>query len=66
MLHRRGPFNQEQLVEELKKHLPFDGESIQSYDVEYVDEDLDGIMIANFIWLNDQWVYVDSRITGDR
>lgn len=66
MLHRRGPFNQDQLIEELQKHLPFDGESMQSYDVEYMDEDLKQVMIANFIWVNQQWVFVDSRMVSDR
>lgn len=63
MIHRRGPFDQEQLEDALRKHLPFDGESTQSYDVEYMDDDLGQVMLANFIWLNDQWVYVDSRVS---
>lgn len=61
MLHRRGPLNQEQLEDALKKYLPYDGEQLLSYDVEYMDEDLDEVIVANFIWLNNQWVYVDSR-----
>ena len=64
MLHCRGSFDQEQLEEALKKHLPFDGESMQSFDVEYVVDDLGEVMLANFIWLSDQWVYVDSRRSG--
>ncbi len=66
MLHRRGPFDEDQLIEALQKHLPFDGESMQSFDVEYMDEDLNRVMIANFIWVNDQWVYVDARTTEDK
>ena len=61
MLHCRGPFDQEKFEEALKKYLPYDGKDVLSYDVEYKDENLDKMMTANFIWLNDQWVYVDSR-----
>jgi hypothetical protein len=61
MLYRRGQFNQDQLEDALKKYLPYDGQDLLSYDVEYVDEDLGEIMVANFVWLNEQWVYVDSR-----
>jgi hypothetical protein len=64
MLHLSGLYDQEKLEEALKRYLPFDGESIQSYDVEYMDDDLGLIMLANFIWLNEQWVYVDSRNGG--
>jgi hypothetical protein len=60
MLHRRGPLDQEHLVESLKKYLPYDGAQILSYDVEYMDDDLGEIIVANFIWVNSQWVYVDS------
>ena len=61
MLHRAGPFNQDSLIKALLSYLPYDGDDLLSYDVEYMDDDLDVIMVANFIWVNDQWVYVDSR-----
>jgi hypothetical protein len=61
MIHRRGPFDREQLAHALKGYLPFDGKNIQSYDVEYFDEELGETMLANFVWINSQWVYVDSR-----
>ena len=61
MLHCGGPFDQRKFEDALKKYLPFNGEEVQSYDVEYIDDDLGQVMLANFIWLNEQWVYVDSR-----
>jgi hypothetical protein len=61
MLHRSGPYDEYSLVEALKNHLPYSGEDLQSYDVNYMDDDIGEVMVANFIWINDQWVYVDSR-----
>jgi hypothetical protein len=61
MLHRSGPFNEEKLIDALKGHLPYVGQDLESFDVRYMDDELQEIMVANFIWINNQWIYVDSR-----
>lgn len=61
MIHRSGPFDEERLVMALKGCLPYSGQHLRSFDVTYVDDDIGEVMLANFIWVNDQWVYVDSR-----
>lgn len=60
MLHRSGPFNEETLIKSLKEYLPLNGNDERDvYDVQYMDEDLNTIMVANFVWLNKQWVFID-------
>ena len=62
MLHRNGPFDQEGLVRALSGYLPLNSNGdLQVYDVEYADDDLEKLMVANFIWLNSQWVFIDVR-----
>jgi hypothetical protein len=62
MLHYSGKFDDEKLVAALQGYLPFDGWGIDSYDIEYVDEHKQQVMVANFVWINEQWVYIDSRL----
>lgn len=60
MLHRAGPFDEEQLIDALKKYLPMYGEKEkEEYMVPYNDSSIR--MVAVFIWLSGQWVYVKSR-----
>jgi hypothetical protein len=62
MLHRAGPFDEVSLVKALKGYLPINGlELNQTFEVEYMDDDLHQVMIANFVWLNDQWIFIDVR-----
>jgi hypothetical protein len=61
VIHFSGPFTEERISTALSGYLPYSGEGIQSYDVEYHDDNTDKVMIANFIWINEQWVYLDSR-----
>lgn len=64
MLHRSGPFDEENLIKSLKEYLPVNGkEEKDVFEVGYVDDDLNKVMIANFVWLNKQWLYIDSRET---
>lgn len=64
MLHRSGRFDEESLIKALQGFLPYSGENMQSYDVQYIDDEIGEVMVANFIWINKQWVYVDSRREG--
>lgn len=60
MLHRAGPFDEEQLIEALKSYLPLYGkEEKEECLIPYVDTGVR--MVAVFIWLAGQWVYVKSR-----
>jgi hypothetical protein len=61
MIHREGPFDQEKLINSLQGYLPLDGEDIHSFDIEYIDDELSKVMVANFVWINGQWIYIDSR-----
>lgn len=61
MIHCSGPFDEEGLIKALAGFLPYTGDDMQSYDVQYKDDTLGKCFIANFIWINKQWVYVDSR-----
>jgi hypothetical protein len=62
MLHRTGPFNEESLVKSLLGYLPLNGKGEKDcFEVEYMDEELQRIMVANFIWVNHQWIFIDVR-----
>lgn len=62
MLHRTGPFDQDSLIESLKGYLPVNGKDDRDvFEVEYTDDQKEMVMIANFIWINNQWVFIDIR-----
>ena len=62
MLHRSGPYDEEKLVKSLKGYLPMAGsEENDSFEVPYFDDEMQKVMIANFVWLNGQWVFIDTR-----
>ena len=60
MLHRSGPFDEEELIEALKGYLPLYGKKEKEEClIPYKDSDI--TMMAVFVWLAGQWVYVKSR-----
>jgi len=62
MLHRSGPFDEDGFIKSLKKYLPANGrQTNEVFEIEYIDDDLQKVMVANFVWLNKQWVYIDVR-----
>jgi hypothetical protein len=62
MLHFSGSRGQQELIDALTGFLPLYGsKSRQHYEVEYMDDDKHQVMIANFVWLNSQWVFIDAR-----
>lgn len=60
MLHRSGPYHEEALIDALKEYLPLYGKKEKEVcEIPYKDEGK--VMIAKFMWLAQQWVYVESR-----
>jgi hypothetical protein len=61
MLHRFGLMVIEDLIDALKKDLPLYAGEGENCEVPYKDDDLNRVMMAKFVWLAEQWVYVDVR-----
>jgi hypothetical protein len=61
MLVRKGPFNEDELVEACKRYLPIYGRKDGSVcEVPYRDGDQGGkICFCRFTWLAEQWVFTD-------
>jgi hypothetical protein len=59
MLHRLGPYDDEEaLIEALKSYLPEYGKNKEICEVPWKDECV--IMLAKFQWLAGNWVYLES------
>jgi len=61
MLVRKGPFDEDELVEACRRYLPHYGRKENSIcEIPYRDGDQGGqIFFARFMWLAEQWVFTD-------
>lgn len=62
MLHRSGPYDEEALIDALKGYLPLYGKREKEVcEIPYKDVDAGKVMMAKFMWLAKQWVFVDAN-----
>lgn len=61
MLVRKGPFNEEELVDACRTYLSIRGRKEDSVcEIPYRDGDKGGkVFFVRFTWLAEQWVYTD-------
>jgi uncharacterized protein YchJ len=43
----------------LRRTGPFDQNNRDVFEVEYTDDQKVMVMISNFVWIHDQWVFID-------
>lgn len=60
MLLRAGPFDAGKLIDALKFYLPLYGRQ-EKEECEVPYKDNGKIMLAKFLWMAEQWVYVDVK-----
>jgi hypothetical protein len=62
MLHRLAPLDEEGLIEALKGYIPRYSETGDNCcDVPYKDMETGKFMLGKFLWLAQQWVFIEYR-----